>query len=47
MPALGKCFSGVTFASDSYECVDGADLLIISTEWEQFRVSTSSVCEQL
>jgi UDPglucose 6-dehydrogenase len=38
MPAARKCFTGVTFASDPYECVDGADLLVILTEWEQFRV---------
>jgi UDPglucose 6-dehydrogenase len=27
----------VTFCNDAYECADGADALVIATEWEQFR----------
>jgi UDPglucose 6-dehydrogenase len=29
--------SGVRYAADPYDCVDGADALVIVTEWEQFR----------
>jgi UDPglucose 6-dehydrogenase len=28
---------GVTYANDAYECADGAEALVIITEWEQFR----------
>ncbi len=28
---------GVTFCADAYACADGADALVIVTEWEQFR----------
>jgi UDPglucose 6-dehydrogenase len=27
----------VTYATDAYECAEGADALVIATEWEQFR----------
>ena len=27
----------VAYCSDAYECADGADALVIATEWEQFR----------
>jgi UDPglucose 6-dehydrogenase len=30
-------FPGVAFADGPYACVDGADALVIVTEWEQFR----------
>ena len=29
--------SNVTYAKDAYDCVDGADVLVIVTEWEAFR----------
>jgi UDPglucose 6-dehydrogenase len=29
--------SGVTYANDAYDCADGAEALVIVTEWEQFR----------
>jgi UDPglucose 6-dehydrogenase len=29
--------SDVDYCSDAYECADGADALVIATEWEQFR----------
>ncbi|MEO1794932.1 MAG: UDP binding domain-containing protein, partial [Pseudomonadota bacterium] len=29
--------SGVTYAADAYDCANGADALVIITEWEQFR----------
>ena len=28
---------GVTFASDPYDCAEGADALVIVTEWDAFR----------
>ena len=28
---------GITFASDPYDCADGADALVIVTEWDAFR----------
>jgi UDPglucose 6-dehydrogenase len=27
----------LTYCRDAYECADGADALVIVTEWEQFR----------
>ncbi|MEM8855901.1 MAG: UDP binding domain-containing protein, partial [Pseudomonadota bacterium] len=32
-----KHFEGITFANGAYECLDGADLAVIITEWDQFR----------
>jgi UDPglucose 6-dehydrogenase len=32
-----KEFSNVVFADSAYVCADGADALVIVTEWEQFR----------
>ena len=29
--------NNVTYAKDAYDCVDGADVLVIVTEWEAFR----------
>jgi len=29
--------SNITYGNDAYDCVDGADALVIATEWEQFR----------
>ena len=28
---------GVTYCENAYECVEGADAVVIATEWEQFR----------
>jgi UDPglucose 6-dehydrogenase len=30
-------FSGVEYATDAYECIAGADAMVILTEWEEFR----------
>ncbi|MEK6374965.1 MAG: UDP-glucose/GDP-mannose dehydrogenase family protein [Acidobacteriota bacterium] len=32
-----KIFDGVTYCSDAYETADGADALVIATEWNEFR----------
>jgi UDPglucose 6-dehydrogenase len=32
-----KVFTGITFASDAYAAADGADALVIVTEWDEFR----------
>jgi UDPglucose 6-dehydrogenase len=32
-----KVFSGVDFADDAYAAADGADALVIVTEWDEFR----------
>ena len=32
-----KIFDGITFASDAYAAADGADALVIVTEWDEFR----------
>jgi UDPglucose 6-dehydrogenase len=32
-----KNFDGVTYCSDAYETADGADALVIATEWNEFR----------
>jgi UDPglucose 6-dehydrogenase len=32
-----KIFSGITFAPDAYAAADGADALVIVTEWDEFR----------
>jgi len=37
MAGAGTEFSGVTFADGPYACAEGADALVIVTEWEQFR----------
>ena len=37
MTHAGNEFPGVTFSDGPYECADGADALVIVTEWEQFR----------
>jgi UDPglucose 6-dehydrogenase len=32
-----KLFSGIEFADDAYAAADGADALVIVTEWDEFR----------
>jgi len=32
-----KIFDGVTYCDDAYETADGADALVIATEWNEFR----------
>ena len=37
MEQAKKEFSNVVFADNAYDCAEGADALVIVTEWEQFR----------
>jgi UDPglucose 6-dehydrogenase len=37
MEQAKKFLDDVTFCSDAYDCVNGAHVLVIVTEWEQFR----------
>ncbi len=37
MEQAKKILSGVTYCDGPYECAEGADALVIVTEWEQFR----------
>ena len=37
MKNAGKILRGITFSRDCYQAVEGADLLIILTEWNEFR----------
>jgi UDPglucose 6-dehydrogenase len=36
MPNAEKLLEGVTFCADAYEAADGADALVIVTEWDEF-----------
>jgi len=38
MEEAAKVISGVEFCPGPYECADGADALILMTEWNQFRI---------
>lgn len=37
MDEAKNCFSGIRYASDPYDCLAGADLAVLVTEWDQFR----------
>ncbi|HZP20135.1 MAG TPA: UDP-glucose/GDP-mannose dehydrogenase family protein [Bauldia sp.] len=37
MERTRKLTTGVTFARDAYDCAAGADVLVLVTEWEEFR----------
>ena len=38
MPAAGRVLRDVAFCEDAYEACEGADALVIVTEWNQFRM---------
>jgi UDPglucose 6-dehydrogenase len=38
MQEAGRCFPEITLCKDSYEACEGADVLVIITEWNQFRM---------
>ncbi|MDQ3471315.1 MAG: UDP-glucose/GDP-mannose dehydrogenase family protein [Pseudomonadota bacterium] len=37
MDHAGSLFDGITFATDAYAVADGADALVVITEWDEFR----------
>ena len=37
MDEARHCIEGIEFATDEYDAIDGADILVIITEWNQFR----------
>src|SRR5262249_10508707 len=37
MTQAQACLENVIYCKSAYECVEGADALVIATEWEQFR----------
>lgn len=37
MDEARHCIDGIEFANDEYDAIDGADALVIITEWNQFR----------
>jgi len=37
MPEAKKLMSGLAYADDAYGAIDGADAMVIITEWDQFR----------
>jgi UDPglucose 6-dehydrogenase len=37
MKEAAKMLSGVEYASGAYDCMNGADIAVIITEWDQFR----------
>ena len=38
---------GITFCKNSYETVTGADVMVVVTEWNQFRLLSLSKCKAL
>jgi UDPglucose 6-dehydrogenase len=41
------CLDGIEFASDEYDAIDGADAMVIITEWNQFRALDMERVKQL
>jgi UDPglucose 6-dehydrogenase len=37
MKEAGKMLNGVDFRTGAYDCIEGADIAVILTEWDQFR----------
>lgn len=37
MEEASQLLQGVEYSKNSYDCIDGADVLVIVTEWDQFR----------
>ena len=37
MPATRKLLPDIFYATDAYQAIEGADALIILTEWEEFK----------
>ena len=47
MEEAEKCLPGVEFASDEYDAIEGADILVFLTEWNQFRALDMDRVKQL
>ena len=47
MEVARRMLDDVTFASDAYDCADGADALVIVTEWDAFRALDMSRLKSL
>jgi len=47
MEQAGLVLEGVTYADDPYSCVEGADALVIVTEWDAFRALDLGRMKQL
>ncbi|MEM6847929.1 MAG: UDP-glucose/GDP-mannose dehydrogenase family protein [Pseudomonadota bacterium] len=47
MDEAAKHFDNVTFTTGTYECLDGADLAVIITEWNEFRAIDLVRTEQM
>jgi len=37
MEEAARCLNGIEYARDEYDAIDGADAMVIITEWNQFR----------
>jgi UDPglucose 6-dehydrogenase len=47
MEEAQKCLPDIEFASDEYDAIEGADILIFLTEWNQFRALDMNRVKQL
>ena len=47
MDEARHCIEGIEFATDEYDAIDGADVLVIITEWNQFRALDMDRVKQL
>ncbi len=47
MDEAKHCIDGIEFAADEYDAIDGADVLVIITEWNQFRALDMDRVKQL
>ncbi len=47
MDEAKHCIDGIEFATDEYDAIDGADALVIITEWNQFRALDMERVKQL
>ncbi|MGD9564093.1 MAG: UDP-glucose/GDP-mannose dehydrogenase family protein [Pyrinomonadaceae bacterium] len=47
MDEARHCIEGIEFASDEYDAIEGADALVIITEWNQFRALDMQRVKQL
>ncbi len=43
--ALGE--EGITYCKNAYDAVEGADVMVVVTEWNQFRLLNLDRCKEL